>query len=132
MPITVLVADDAEVVRRELRWLLTQLPTIKLVGEAADFAQLVQMARELKPQIIVMDLHMVGWEHSSGCRQLKSCLDCGAQLLAVSFSNDEEAKALAEDLGAVRLLDKMNLYSELVPTIVQLLPTSATSADSTQ
>jgi len=49
MPITVLVADDAEVMRRELRWLLTQLPTIKLVGEAADFAQLVQMARDLKP-----------------------------------------------------------------------------------
>ncbi|HTU47000.1 MAG TPA: hypothetical protein VMF91_18205 [Bryobacteraceae bacterium] len=132
MPITVLVADDAEVMRRELRWLLTQLPTIKLVGEAASFGQLVHMARELKPQIMVVDLHLIPWGRLRGYGQLKSCLDCGAQLLAVSFSNDEEAKALAEDLGAVRLLDKMNLYSELVPTILQLLPTSATSTDSTQ
>jgi hypothetical protein len=36
-------------------------------------------------------------------------------LLAVSFSNDDEARALAESYGAVGLLDKMKLYGELLP-----------------
>lgn len=121
MPITVLVADDAEVMRRELRWFLAESPTIKLVGEAADFAGLVQMARDLRPQIIVMDLHLVPREHG----QLKLCLDCGARLLAISFASDDEAKVLADNLGAVRLLDKMNLYRDLVPAITQLASRSA-------
>jgi hypothetical protein len=37
--------------------------------------------------------------------------------LAVSFINDNEAKALAESCGAAALLDKMNLYHELIPAI---------------
>jgi hypothetical protein len=40
--------------------------------------------------------------------------------LAISFWKDEESKELAESLGAVILLDKMNLATTLIPTIVQL------------
>jgi hypothetical protein len=43
----------------------------------------------------------------------------GVCTLAVSLSNDDEAKALAESYGAVSLLDKMNLYSEIIPAIMQ-------------
>jgi DNA-binding NarL/FixJ family response regulator len=125
MPITVLVADDAEIMRRELRWFLTGVASIELVGEAADFADLVRMAHDLKPQIIVMDLHMRPDSPEGGYRALKSCLDCGSQLLAVSFSNDQEAEALADNLGAARLLDAMNLYSELIPSITQVASRSA-------
>jgi DNA-binding NarL/FixJ family response regulator len=125
MPITVLVADDAEVMRRELRRFLADLPSIELVGEAADFAELVRMTRELKPQIVVMDLHMTPDSHERGYQELKSCLNCGSRLLAISFSNDEGAKTLADRLGAIRLLDKMNLYSELVPAITQVVSRSA-------
>lgn len=46
-------------------------------------------------------------------------------LLAVSFSNDDEARALAESYGAVGLLDKMKLYSELLPAISRCLENSA-------
>jgi len=127
MSITVLVADDADIMRRELRWLLSQLPTVRIVGEASDFSQLVQMARKFKPQIIVMDLYLIPLGHPNAPREIKSCVDCCSQLLAVSFSNDPESKALAKDIGAVRLLDKMNLYSELGPTISQLAPSSTIS-----
>jgi len=39
--------------------------------------------------------------------------------LAVSFSNDDAVEELARSYGAVALLDKMRLYSDLVPTIMQ-------------
>jgi hypothetical protein len=44
------------------------------------------------------------------------------------LSNDEEAKALAESYGAVSLLDKMNLYHEMIPAIMQCSNTQHFSA----
>ena len=50
MPSKVLLADDSDVVRRAIRSLLEAQPEVEVVGEAADFAQTIQMANELKPQ----------------------------------------------------------------------------------
>jgi chemotaxis response regulator CheB len=58
MPVKVLLTDDSEVVRRVIRGLLEQYPKFVLVGEAASFAQTIQMANALKPQVILMDLHI--------------------------------------------------------------------------
>ena len=44
------------------------------------------------------------------------------KMLANSFANDEEAKELADDIGAVRLLDKMQLSETLVPAILERGP----------
>lgn len=49
---------------------------------------------------------------------MKSQLQCVCTL-AVSLSNDAEAKALAESYGAVSLLDKLNLYNEMIPAIMR-------------
>jgi hypothetical protein len=42
----------------------------------------------------------------------------GGTILAMSFSTDDDAKALAKQIGAAKLLDKMRLYTELIPTIL--------------
>ena len=116
MPITVLLADDTEVIRRAISSLLTPHPAVQIVGEASDFAQTIQMANDLKPQVIVMDLHMSKHDCDPD-RDLRPRLNRGSKLLAISLSNDEEAEELAASLGAVRLVDKMNLYDELIPAI---------------
>ena len=126
MPITVLLADDTEVIRRAISSLLTPHPAVQIVGEASDFAQTIQMANDLKPQVIVMDLHMSKHDCDPD-RDLRPRLNRGSKLLAISLSNDEEAEELAASLGAVRLVDKMNLYDELIPAIIQLAsPTAST------
>ena len=56
---------------------------------------------------------------------VKSQLNCIEYTLAISFANDEEAKSLAASYGAVALLDKMGLYTELLPAIMQLPEPSA-------
>jgi hypothetical protein len=48
--------------------------------------------------------------------------------LVISIANDDEAKELAESYGADALLDKMDLYNALVPTIVSLAFPKAPSA----
>jgi DNA-binding NarL/FixJ family response regulator len=125
MCITVLLADDKEIVRRAIRGLLNESPEIELVGEAANFAQTIQMTQELKPQVIVMDLHMPDQRlgESMSARDLGSSL-----LLAMSLANDDEARFLAESFGAVKLLDKAQLYDELIPAIIQLSAPNTSSA----
>jgi DNA-binding NarL/FixJ family response regulator len=119
VPITILLADDSEIVRKGIRQLLTTHSEIEILAEAADFAQTIQMTNDLKPQVIVMDLYMPD-ETSFTPQDVKSHLEECAELLAISLSNDEDAKALAESLGATILLDKANLAYTPIPSILQL------------
>jgi DNA-binding NarL/FixJ family response regulator len=117
MSIKILLADDSEIVRRGIRQFLS--PETEIVGEAANFAQTIQMVSDVKPEVIVLDLHMPG-ETNFSPQAVKSRLTHGSRLLAISLSNDEEAKALSEGFGAVVLLDKIDLARTLIPAIVQL------------
>ena len=117
--ITIVLADDSEIVRKGIRQLLTNHSEIEILAEAADFAQTIQMTNDLKPQVIVMDLYMPD-ETSFNPQDVKSHLKGCSELLAISLSNDEDAKALAESLGATILLDKANLADTLIPSIVKL------------
>jgi len=117
MPITVLVADDKEVVLRAVRVLLRRDPEIRIVGQTGTYQQTTQSILDLKPQVVVMDLHMPD-ESSTSPQEIKSVLDTsGSGLIAMSFWNDQDTQALAKNLGAVTLLDKLRLVSELIPAI---------------
>ena len=114
MCVKVLLAEDAELVRKAIRVLLSEREDITLVGEAATFSEAVQKAEELLPDVIILDLHM-----ADGAKQH---LPAGTKLLAISFANDDEAKASADSIGAAKLLDKMELANELIPAILELAP----------
>jgi chemotaxis response regulator CheB len=89
-PIKVPLADGAQVIRQVIRQLLEDQPEVEVVGEAADFAQTIQMAKDLKPHVIVMDLYMPKDRHLD----VKSHLNGASQLLAISFSNDDDEAEL--------------------------------------
>ena len=57
-PIRVLVADDHAVVRKGLQMILSTEPAIQLVGEAKDGDSAVRQVKNLKPDVVVMDLMM--------------------------------------------------------------------------
>jgi DNA-binding NarL/FixJ family response regulator len=99
-------------VRKAIRILLSGCKDIKVVGEAATFVETIQKEAELQPDVIIFDLHMVDGE--------KERLPAGPKLIAMSFANDDEAKASADSIGAAKLLDKMGLAQELIPTILEL------------
>ena len=115
MPVTVLLADDHEVIRKAIRGLLNGDPEIEIVGEAVSLAEALRLTGELKPQVVVLDLHM-GDEKLVDPLEVQSRL-AGTQVVAVSIWNDEETRILAESYGAVVLLDKVSLAKELIPTI---------------
>jgi DNA-binding NarL/FixJ family response regulator len=125
LPITVLLADDSDAMRSAIVNLLSQEPNTELVGEAKGFAQTIQLANALKPDILLMDLHMSDErEYPPESVKVQLSIDAGC-VLALSLWNDENAKALAERFGARVLLDKANLYSELISAIKQNCPPGA-------
>lgn len=54
----VLIADDHGIVRTGLRLLLSRIPDMQLVGEATDGRMAVQMAKELRPDVVILDIGM--------------------------------------------------------------------------
>ena len=119
MTISVLLADDSEIIRKAITKLFKADPEFRVVGEAVSFNQTLHLTSALHPQVVVMDLYMKddkGVEPS----EVKSCL-VGSQMLAISLRKDAPARTLAESYGAVRLLDRMYLSTELIPAIKQIV-----------
>ncbi len=126
-PIRILLADDSAIMLEAICKLLSEEPRIKVIGEASTFAAAMQLVADCKPDVLLLDLHMPQ-KRGLHAPLVKAQLRCVEYTLAISFANDEEAKSLAAGYGAVALLDKMTLYSQLVPAIMRLteppVPTS--------
>ena len=122
MSIKLLLVDRSDVMRSAIRQLLKKELGIEVVGTAASFAEALLLTAALKPDVLLMDPHMHDeGEYSPELVKPQILLHTKC-ILAISTQNDDEAKALAESFGAHVLLDKMNLYSELIPAIMQHCP----------
>ena len=115
--INVLLADDHQSMRKAISELLKSDANVRLVAEASSFRETMDLTAEVCPDVVVMDIHM-GDEQKVKPADLKLRLvDC--RLLAMSLWTDEETKILAESFGAVTLLDKTKLATELLPSLRQ-------------
>jgi len=107
--------------------LLNEEPSTELVGETKGFAETIQLANALKPDGLLLELHMSDErEYSPESVRFQLAMHAGC-IVAIPVWNDEKAKALAERFGARVLLDKANLYAELISALKQSCPTDGRS-----
>jgi DNA-binding NarL/FixJ family response regulator len=121
MAIKVLIADDTDLMRRAIRTVIETESRIQIVGEAATFGQTMQAIADFKPDVLLLDLHLPEKRDFTPAL-VKSQLVSVEHVLAVSFSNDAEARDLAESYGAKVLLDKMTLFEQLIAAILDCGP----------
>lgn len=112
----ILLADDHGVVRKGLRFLLETEPDLQVVGEAADGRQAVDMAGELRPDIVVMDIAMPRLNGIDATGQIvKQHPEIGVIML--SMYSDEEYLVRALTAGAKGYLLKDSAETDLVRAV---------------
>jgi DNA-binding NarL/FixJ family response regulator len=87
--IGVLLADDQRLVRSGFRMILRSDPLIKVLGEAGDGAEAVTLARELKPDVVLMDVRMPKLDGIAATRLLLQQPDPPRVLVLTTFDLDE-------------------------------------------
>jgi DNA-binding NarL/FixJ family response regulator len=116
--ISVLLADDSELLRRAIKTVLKMEPRIEVVAESHDMAQTLRMAATLHPDVVLLDLNMPETQEIKSYQVRTELLAASRRVIAMSFSNDNAARELARQYGAGILLDKFNLTTELIPTLL--------------
>ncbi len=113
-----LIADDHEIVRRGLRALLSSAG-VDVVGEAGTGREAVELARELKPDVVVMDISMPDLNGLEATRQILSELP-GTEVLILTMHQSEQLVRQVLDNGARGYMLKSDAGRELVLAVEAL------------
>jgi DNA-binding NarL/FixJ family response regulator len=104
--IRVLIADDQALVRRGFRMILEVEPGVELVGEAADGEEAVRLTRELKPDIVLMDVRMPVLDGIEATRTICDDAGCDAKVVMLTTFDLDEYLYEALKVGASGFLLK--------------------------
>lgn len=114
--IRLLLADDHAVMRAGLRMLLNAQPDMEVVGEAADGDEAVVLARERKPDIVLMDITMPCCDGFESMRRLRQELP-GVKVLVLTMHEDKGYLQKALAAGAVGYVVKSAADIELLAAV---------------
>ncbi len=115
-PIRLLLVDDHPVVRKGTRDLLDTEHDFQVVGEAASGEEAILKARELTPDVILMDVSMPGMNGIEATKQIKAERPAQNVLVLTSYDDDAYIFALLE-AGAAGYLLKNASESELLGAV---------------
>jgi DNA-binding NarL/FixJ family response regulator len=102
VPKSVLIVDDHEAVRRELRRLFQSQPEFTVCGEAVDGADAISKAEELSPDLVILDLAMPEMNGLEAAGALRFMLPEGVLFLLTAYKNRElELAAFQSGIRAV-------------------------------
>jgi DNA-binding NarL/FixJ family response regulator len=114
--VRILIAEDQALVRRGTSLLLSLEPDMEVVGQACDGIEAVAMAGQLRPDVVLMDLHMPRQGGVAATREITRTLP-GTQVLVLTTLDDDETVFEAVRAGAHGYLLKDVTEQELLDTI---------------
>lgn len=120
MTVTVLLADDHPIVRQGLRHLFEEESEIKIVGEASDGLQAVQLTEKLKPNVLILDIMMPDLNGLEVLRQVKE-RSPGTSCIVLSMQSADVYVVEALKAGALGYVLKETGPSEMLNALQQVV-----------
>ncbi|WP_412161247.1 response regulator [Curtobacterium flaccumfaciens] len=143
--LTIVLADDQELVRAGFRVILESEPGFRVVGEAADGAGAVEAVQELRPDVVCLDVQMPGVDGLEAARRIAALPDPPAVLILTTFDSDDalfqalEAGAsgfLLKNASPERLIDAVRTVAAgdalLAPDVTRRVISRATASAAVQ
>jgi DNA-binding NarL/FixJ family response regulator len=118
--VRILVVDDFEPFRTLVSSIMKDQPAYQIVGEAADGLRAVERAKELKPDLVVLDMGLPELNGVEVARQIRRCSP-GSAILFLTGNNDPELAREALYAGARGYVLKVDIVSELVMAVRAVL-----------
>jgi two-component system response regulator NreC len=119
MPIATLIVDDDLTFRKTVRQLLERAPEVSVVGEATDGEEAVQLAQELRPDVVLMDISMPRLDGLEATRRIKIQRP-EMKVIVLTVHQEEAYRKTACEYGADAFLTKKTVGVQLLPTIIGL------------
>lgn len=120
MVVTILLADDHDLVRTGLRRMLVDIPDIKVVGEATTGEEAVARCAELRPQVVLMDVRMPGIGGLEATRTIARKYP-EIKVIAVSGYDDDLYPSRLLQAGAVGYVAKGAPFDEVICAIRKVM-----------
>jgi len=117
--IRVLIVDDHKVMRETLRSFLESLPGVEVVGEAENGRVAVQLVRDKKPTVVVMDVIMPEMDGIEATRLITTEMP-EVKVIVLSMQCDESYRETLRQAGASCFLRKDSAFEELIRAIEAL------------
>lgn len=115
-PIRIVIAEDQAIVRRGSALLLSMEPDMEVVGQARNGVEAIELAQLLRPDVVLMDLHMPIKGGVAATREITGALP-GTQILVLTTLDDDETVFEAVRAGAHAYLLKDADEDELLETV---------------
>lgn len=116
MPIRVLLVDDQDLYREALHTMLSLQPEVDVIGEAANGEEALRLAAALRPDVVLMDLHMPVMDGATATRHLLYQQPTCRVIMLTTF-DDEDSRARGLEAGAAAYLLKDTPLDDLVEAI---------------
>src|SRR5262245_35316429 len=113
--IKLLIADDHAILRQGLRRILEAEPDMTVIGEAATGLEAVKKTKQLKPEVVIMDISMPEQDGIESMRQSVSA--GGSRVLILSVHMEQHVISEAVSAGAAGYLAKDTLDHELLSAV---------------
>jgi len=112
----ILITDDNELVRHGIARLISTRQSWEVCGEAADGESAILKAREVLPDVILLDISMPGIGGLDAARALRQQIP-GVKIVVISQHDPAHLRAGALQAGADACVDKARLGTDLLPVI---------------